>query len=53
MKSILVVILVVLCCGWLCTRCARWSAEKEAQALESCKIVHSAEQCEAWAGRGY
>jgi len=53
MKNILLVAFVVIVCFWGCAKCCAWSAKKEAEALESCKLVHSSEQCEAWAARGY
>ena len=52
MKNMLVIGLVALACFGV-ARCNAWMKESEARALESCAAVHSREQCEAWAARGY
>lgn len=52
MKKALILVGLVAAC-LLVARCNEWTKEQDARALESCAAVHSREQCEAWAGRGY
>lgn len=53
MKNILVIVALVLCVAGCVSKCAKWQAENDQKALESCKMIHSDEQCRAWIGRGY
>lgn len=48
----LIVALVVAFCG-LVTKCAEAMQKMDAESFESCRMIHSDEQCRAWIARGY
>jgi len=52
MKKIFFVGLVALACLGV-ARCGAWMRSMDAQAFESCRKIHSDDQCAAWIGRGY
>lgn len=53
MKNIFLILAIVLCLAGGLTQCAKWQAENDKKALESCKMIHSDAQCNAWMIRGY
>lgn len=53
MKKIFLILALVLCLAGCVSKCARWQAENDKKALESCAMVHNVETCKMWQARGY